>query len=60
MEGSLASKKRGRLINPNSQRNNLKALREQYKRVRLEYQIDDEDKNGDEDEDDDEFIDLIP
>ena len=60
MEGSLASKKRGRPINPNSQRNNLKALREQYKRVRLEYQIDDEDKIGDEDEDDDEFINLIP
>jgi len=60
LERSLASKKRGRPINPNSQRNNLKALREQYKRVRLEYQIDDEDKNGDEDEDDDEFIDLIP
>ena len=52
-ESDDASKKRGRPINPNSQRNKLKALREQYKRARLEYQIEDED------EDDDKSIDLI-
>ena len=57
-ESGDASKKRGRPINPNSQRNKLKALCEQYKRACLEFQIDDGD--GDEDEEDDEFIDLIP
>jgi len=51
-ESGDASKKRGRPINPNSRRNKLKALRERYKRARLEYQID-------EDEDDDKSINLI-
>ena len=51
-ESGNASKKRGRPINPNSRRNKLKALRERYKRARLEYQID-------EDEDDDKSINLI-
>ena len=58
-ESCNVSKKRGRPINPNSQRNKLKALREQYKRARLEYQIEDEDEDGDGDDDDDESIDLI-
>ena len=59
-ESGNASKKRGRSVNPISQRNKLKALREQYKRARLEYQIWDGDGDGDGDEEDDEFIDLIP
>ena len=64
-ESGNASKKRGRPINPNSQRNKLNALGEQYKRESLEYQIEDEDgdeedRDGDEDEDNDESIDLIP
>ena len=56
-ESCNVSKKRGRPIEPNPQRNKLIALRGQYKRARLEYQIEDED--GDEDDEDDESIGFI-